>query len=116
MLFELPGDANLFGIGGLAEQNFHAGLRHAVFSGFGLGGGGLGNGRLFSNNIKERPRQVLARSNVGENAFNSGSKTQSARTQEDDGGAADARIGLFAMRRSVFDKFASRRELHDHAL
>src|SRR5215467_8505169 len=116
MLFQLLRDANLLRVGGLAQQNVHAILSHRVFVRFRLYGLFIWNRRFFANNIKERPRKVLAETYVGENAFNRGGITQRSGPQKDDRVSTDTGIELFTARRAFFDEFAARRKLHHHAL
>src|SRR5947208_6730065 len=116
VFFQLLRDANLFGVGGFAEQNVYTGFGYGILGSLRLGGFGIRNRRFFTNNIKEGPRQVLAGSKVGKNSFNRGGVTQRAGTEENDRVAANAGIELFTVRRAFFNEFATRRELHDHAL
>ena len=111
VLFQLLGDANLFGIGGLAQENFRFRLGKAARGCVRFGR--VSNGRFFAHDVQERPRQIFASAQVRQDAFDGGGETQRAGAQKDDRIAANARIVLFAGRRAFFDEFASRRELHD---
>src|SRR5256884_6236503 len=55
VLFKLPRDPNLFGIGGHAEAKGLDGLRRCVFRGFPICLLGIGDGRLFPYDIYEMP-------------------------------------------------------------
>src|SRR5690348_5128759 len=116
VFFQLLRDANLFWVGRFAEQNVNAVFGYGVFRSLLFGRFGHWNGRFFANNIQERPRQVLSRTQISKYAFNRGRITQRASTQENDRVAADGGIKLFTRRRGFFDEFAARRKLYDHTL
>ncbi len=111
VLFQLLGDANLFGIGGFAQENFCFRLGEPARGCVRFDG--IRNGRFFSHNVQEGPRQIFAGAQVRQDALDGRGETQRARAQKDDRVAANAGILLFAGGRAFFDEFASRRELHD---
>ena len=67
MFFELPGNADLLGIGGLAEEHFTVLLSRAARRSIRISC--VGNRRFFSHDVQERPGKILAPAQVFEDAL-----------------------------------------------
>jgi hypothetical protein len=111
MFIELLGNSNLLGIGGFAEKHFNVALTGSVSRCSCLFR--VGDWRLFSDDIQERPRQILARAQVRQNALNRGGESQRARAEEKDWIPSNAGIIRFCVRSAILQKLAARGKLHD---
>src|SRR6266850_7127709 len=105
VLFELLRDSDLLRISRFAQQHF-------AVRGSGTACGWmrvslLGNRRLFSNDIQQRPRQIFACAQVRKDALNRSGKSQGARAQEEHWVASDARVGNLCVRRAVVEELSA---------
>ena len=103
-------DADLLGVGGLAEQHF---LR-LVSRLEGLGLLVLFGRGIETDDLEERQRQILADSEILERSLEGGGEAQGPRTEEEHGRAADLRV-LGLLLRRAFGELPARRKLHHEA-
>ncbi len=80
VFLELPGNANLLGVSGLAEKNCGVGFAVAIRRRIGFSV--VRKGRFLANDIQERPGQIFASAKVHQDAFDSGGESQSAGAQK----------------------------------
>src|SRR6267154_3295709 len=114
VLFELLCDSDLLRISRFAQQHFA--VRGGGTARGWMRGSRLGNRRLFSNDIQQRPRQIFACAQVRKYAFNRSRKSQGARAQEKDWVASDARVGNLCIRRAVVEELSAWGKLDDQPL
>jgi hypothetical protein len=115
VFFELASNTNLLGIGRLAEQNVDTRSRETIRGRLFIAWLLVRNRRFFSHDVQKRPRQIFAGAEIGKNAFDCGSETQSASAKKDNRVAANVWIGLLAVRSCFFDELSARRKLDDQA-
>ncbi len=101
MFLKLLRNADLFGVSRFAEQHFFFGFKGAIR---GLLGAGIRSGRFFSDNIKERPRQIFSRAEISENPFDRCSEPQSSRSQKENRLTSDLRISHSRLGCAIFQK------------